>query len=354
MSKYLLLCIPTPCLILCLKNNMPYRHLSFLFAASLLFSALVYSCKNASAPENAERAAEPPVPPAAEDAPLAGAQTAKAIPEMSDLQPAFHSGVATITRWDTLKKLVRRAEVRFRTPDVLQATLAIEDIVRQNGGFMLDDNLTQTLQQQHLTALSRDSSLETSVLHIENHLLFRVPYSQLDTTLRAIGRWAELLDYRRIHAEDKTLAWLEEQLAELRSRQYQARIESAAAQPGSKLDAVTGAIDKSLAGRAAADAARLEQLRLEDAVQLSTIQVDLYQRPVVRREMVANLKQVDSWRPGFGNQLAEAFTDSWQFLQGLLLFLIRIWPVLLIGAMAVWVIWRRKHSGLRKERREIL
>lgn len=324
------------------------RELAVLFAASMLFSALVFSCKNASAPDSAERAAEPPAPPAAQDAPLAGTPAAKSIPEMSDLQPAFHSGAATITRWDTLKKLVRRAELRFRTTDVLQATLAIEDIVRQNGGFMLDDNLTQTRQQQHLTAISRDSSLETSVLHIENHLLFRVPFARLDTTLRAIGRWADLLDYRRIHAEDKTLAWLEEQLAELRSRQYQTRIESAAAQPGSKLDAVTGAIDKSLAGRAAADVARLEQLRLEDAVQLSTVQLDLYQRPVVRREMVANLKQVDSWRPGFGSRLAEAFSDSWLFLQGLLLFLVRIWPLMLIAALALWVVWRRKNSGQSK------
>ncbi|MCK6693223.1 MAG: DUF4349 domain-containing protein [Thermoanaerobaculia bacterium] len=324
---------------------MTNRQLTYPLALVLFVAAVVFSCKNASAPESAGRSAEPPAPTAAEEAPLAGAQDAKGIAGIPDLQPAFHSGATTITRWDTLKKLVRRAEVRFRTPDVLQTTLAIEDIVRQNGGFMLDDNLTQTLQEQHLTAISRDSSLETSILHIENHLLFRVPFAHLDTTLRAIGRWAELLDYRRIHAEDKTLAWLEEQLAELRNRQYQARIESAAAQPGSKLDAVTGAIDKSLAGRAAADAARLEQLRFEDAVQLSTVQLDLYQRPVVRREMVANLKQVDSWRPGFGSRLGEAFSDSWQFLQDTVLFLIRVWPLLLIGALAVWFIWRRKKRG---------
>lgn len=324
---------------------MPNRHLIAKPAALLLFAALVFSCKNESAPDGAARAPEPP---AAESAPLAGAQDAKGIPVMSDPQAAFHSGVAAPSRWDTLKKLVRRAEVRFRTPDVLQTTLAIEDIVRQNGGFILEDNLTQTRQQQHLTAVSRDSSLETSVLQIENHLVFRVPFARLDTTLRAIGHWADLLDYRRIHAEDKTLAWLEEQLAELRNRQYQTRIESAAAQPGSKLEAVTGAIDKSLAGRAAADAARLEQLRLDDAVQLSTVQADLYQRPVVRREMVANLKQADSWRPGFGNRLAEAFNDGWLFLQGLFLFLIRVWPALLIGVLALWVL-RRRAGFFRKK-----
>ncbi len=325
---------------------MMYRQLSFLLFALLLFAALIFSCKNASAPDSAARASEPSAAVAVENAPVQDGDHAslqkdsfRGIPAP---QEAFRSAVAVPTRWDTLKKLVRTAELRFRTPDVLKTTLAIEDIVRQNGGFILDDNLTQTRSQEYLTPVSRDSSLETIVLNLENHLVFRVPFTQLDTTLRAIGHWAELLDYRRIHAEDKTLAWMEEQLAEIRNRQYQTRIESASTQPGNKLGAVTDAIDKSLAGRAAADAAQLEQMRLDDAVQLSTVQIDLYQRPVVSREMVANLKRVDSWRPGFGSQLGEALTDGWQVLQGLVLFFVRIWSVLLIGALIGFAIWRWK------------
>lgn len=315
---------------------MPSRHLFAIPVALLLLSVLFVTCKNEFAPEQAARAPEP------SDAGAAPEHAAEAIADSSTI--IFHSAAAAPTRWDTIKKLARRAELRFRTPDVLTATLAIEDIVRQNGGFVLEDNLNQILQEQHLSAVSRDSSVETSVYRVENHLVFRVPFAQLDTTLRAIGRLADLLDYRRVQAEDKTLAWLEEQLAKLRNRQYQTRIESAAQQPGGKLDAVTGAIDKSLAGRAAADAARLEQLRLDDAVQLSTVQVDLYQRPVVRHERVANLKDIDAWRPGFGSRLGEAFRDSWQFFQEVLLFLIRIWPLLLVAGGGAWVFWRRRRK----------
>lgn len=319
---------------------MTFRQLS-LPPFALLFAVFIFSCQNASAPEYAAPSAKPSAGAADAPAPQDATATMQKAPS-DEAQNAFHSVAAEPTRWDSLKKLVRTAEVRFRTPDVLKATLAIEDIVRQNGGFLLDDNLTQTRNQQHLTTVSKDSSLETSVFNIENHLLFRVPYTRLDTTLRAIGPWAELLDYRRIRAEDKTFNWLEEQLAELRNRQYETRIESATAQPGNKQGAVTAAIDKSFAGRAAADEARLEQLRLDDAVQLSTVQVDLYQRPVVRREMVANLKQVASWRPGFGSQLADAFADGWQVLQGLFLLVIRIWSILLIAAVIWLVVWRWK------------
>lgn len=320
---------------------MTFRQLSLPLFALLLIAAFIFSCQNASTPEYAAPASKPSAE--AADAPVPQDATAAMKKAPSDeTQKSFHSAAAEPTRWDTLKKLVRTAEVRFRTPDVLKATLAIEDIVRQNGGFILDDNLTQTQIQQHLTTVSKDSSLETSVLNIENHLLFRVPYARLDTTLRAIAPWVELLEYRRIRAEDKTFNWIEEQLAEFRSRQYETRIESATAQPGNKLGAVTAAIDKSLAGRAAADAAHLEQLRLDDAVRLSTVQVDLYQRPVVRRDMIANLKQVASWRPGFGSQLADAFADGWQVLQGLFLLIIRIWSILLIAGLIWLAVWRWK------------
>lgn len=333
-----------------------HRH-SFLFLfVCLVWSAAFFSCQqNRSQAPSAQ--AEPEAPASMNKTP---ASSAKGKPELDESEasansagpedspaPApetFHSLAAATSRWDSLKKLVRSAEVRFRAKDVLQATLAIEDIVQQNGGFVLEDNLTQTENRQYLTAVSRDSSLETSVLDVQNQLVFRVPYAQLDTTLRALGHWAELFHYRRIHTEDKTFDALEEQLTELRNRQYQNRIESAAAQPGGKLNAVTNAIDKAYSGREAADAARLEQLRLADAVQLSVVKVDLYQRPVVRREMVANLKQVASWRPGFGAQLKEALVDGWRALEALLVLITSIWSVLLIAGGITWAVWRRRRS----------
>ncbi|MBK8920555.1 MAG: DUF4349 domain-containing protein [Saprospirales bacterium] len=305
-------------------------------ACLLLLITAVFSCRqNEQSPSAIE--------PDSEDAvPLAPGRQAAPPPVSSYV---FHSAAAESTRWDAVKKLVRTAELRFRTADVLQATLGIEDVVQQNGGFVLEDDLTQNREQYHLTPVGSDSSLETSVFALQCRLVFRIPYAQLDTTLRAIAPWAELLDYRRIHVVDETLNALEKRLAELRNRQYQGQIEAATAQ-GGKLPSVTEAIDKSFGGRAAADAARLEQLRLDDAVQLSTVEIEIYQRPVVRREMVVNLEDVTSPQAGFGNQLAEALAGGWRGLQALLLFIARLWSVLLIGAVIGVAVWRwRKASG---------
>ncbi|MBK8969549.1 MAG: DUF4349 domain-containing protein [Saprospiraceae bacterium] len=255
---------------------------------------------------------------------------------------AFHSTSAQANHWDTVKKLVRRAELSFRTPDVLKATLAIEDIVRKNGGFVLENKLVQTVSEQFDTPVSKDSLLETTVFQITNNLVVRVPAKQLDTTLRAIGHWSEQLDYRTITAEDVSLKALEEQLAQLRNQQYQTDLQRDIATNPTKLPDVVQARRNTLAARAAADAATLEQLRLDDAVQLSTLTIALHQRPVTKKVRIAQPQPTVAWTPGLAAQLQEAFRTGWNGLEAMLVFLVGLWPLLFIGALLWWAL-RKRH-----------
>lgn len=307
---------------------------------------LLFSCQQKRSEAHLQRSEteEAPAPEAGAanyvdaDAPAAATSAEKraaAPPE------AFQTSVAALSRWDTLKKLLRTAEMRFRTPDVLRATLAIEDVVRRNGGFILENNLTHLEERQFLSPVSRDSSLETTVFRIENNLVFRVPAHLLDTTLRSIGHWAERLDYRRVRAEDASLRWLEEQLAQLRAQQHGAGLQDAVAAHGRKLGDITDAQAHVLAAKAAADAARLEQIRIDDAAQLSMVRLELYQRPVVARTLVANPRQAEDWQPGSGARMADALRKGWYGLVRLAVFLAGVWPAV-IAALGLWWFARNK------------
>ncbi len=325
---------------------------SFLLLSGLLLGLLYFSCQqnHSSAPAlRKTEAGEAPAPAEATDANFTDADAA--VTETQGFQSrspqqAFQTAVAVISRWDTLKKLVRTAELGFRTPDVLRATLAIEDIARQNGGFVLENNLTESTEEQYLTPVRRDSSMETTLVQMRNTLVLRVPHTLLDTTLRAIGHWAEKLDYRRVRAEDISLRWLEEQLAVRRNRQYQSDLQSDLTQRPGKLNDAAEAREKALAGRAAADAAQLEQWRLDDAVQLSTVKLELYQRPVIRRAMVANPTQIAAWRPGLGQRLWEAVQGGWRGLSDFFVFVLRIWPLCILVA-GLWWLFRNRVRGAR-------
>ncbi len=257
-------------------------------------------------------------------------------------QAAFQTTSAQLNHWDTVKKLVRRAELSFRTPDVLQATLAIEDIVRANDGFVLENKLVQSISEQFNTPVSKDTLMETTIFQITNNLVVRVPAQQLDTTLRAIGHWSDQLDYRTITAEDVSLKQLEKQLAQLRNQQYQADLQRDIATNPTKLPDIVQARSNTLAARAAADAASLEQLRLNDAVQLSTLTITLHQRPVTKKERIAQPQPAVAWTPGLAAQLGKSFLTGWSGLQTLLVFLVGFWPLLLTGTLLWWAL-RKRH-----------
>ena len=99
----------------------------------------------------------------------------------------FSSKAAIPSAIDSLKKFVRNAEMRFRVKNTAAATIRIEDIVLRNGGFIISSQLGSQVELQHTTPVSRDSALETTRFRMHSHLVIRVPYRLLDTTLRSIG-----------------------------------------------------------------------------------------------------------------------------------------------------------------------
>lgn len=326
------------------KNDMTTPRLTASQGAALMFLLLLLACNRSESPQYTDGDAA-----AAKEFTAREAAPPPSAPPLATNAKDFPTTAAVIGRWDTLKQLVRTAELSFRTPDALQASLAIEDIVRQQGGFVLENDLSQHTEQHYITPISCDSSLETRALQTRNRLVVRVPHTRLDTTLRAIVRLADLLDYRRVKAEDVSLKWLEEELTRLRQSQFQGEVQADVSGNSSKLKETVEARQQALNARAAADAARLEQLRLQDAVQLSTITIDLYQRPVVRRERIANLEDIASWEPDFGAQLGDALRGGWRGLKIALVFLARLWPLwlLLAGLWQIRRYWPRK-SGKKQ------
>ena len=323
----------------------------FLPFSLLLLFFFFFSCQSAERYAPQPSSVEPavstaPEPAAAYEAnPLADAEADRETGSQQKNSPAdgpvppgqMSSAAAALSDWDMLKKLVRKSEIRFRTPDVARTTLAIEDIVRQNGGFVLENNLENKVSEQYNTPVSRDSVLETTVMLATNTLIFRVPAAQLDTTLRSIGRWVELLEYRRIHARDVSLEHLEQQLIGLRTQLHQHQVEDAIArQQNAKLGDITAAQNRALASRAAADKAKLEELKLEDAVALSTVQVELHQRPIIRKEIRPGGKAVAAWRPGAGARLGESLLGGWEAALALLLLLLRLWPFWVLLGLGLW------------------
>ena len=326
----------------------------------LLFSGLcgIMACQhNAGAPPGLQSAAEPAADQAAPPSPPRGAypqREMKANALSADagevLQP-FYSGAAGVGAIDSLKKFIRTADVRFRTPDALRATLEIENIALRHGGFITSDQLLTEIEYRRVQPVNRDSAVETTRYRRHAQLTLLVPYRQLDTTLRAIGHLAEFFDHRRVQAEDISFRLIEEQLTQLRQRLHQQQVQRVVEDPGQKRENILAAADRQLESRAAEDAAQLERLKMEDAVRFSTITLDVYEQPALVRVPVANL-DVATAGPSFGFRAVGALRAGWEILEALVIGLLNLWSLFLLAGLVYFLVKKfgRGRVGFRAKK----
>jgi hypothetical protein len=248
---------------------------------------------------------------------------------------------------DTSHQFIRTADVRYRVNEVRTATFAIEKIVARFGGYVAHTGLESTINDVKNTQISDDSTLVTTYYTVHNNMTLRIPVINLDSTLRAMGPWVEYLDYRRINVVDATLMILRERLAARRTAQSLNRLAANTQDGDGKLRDRVAVEDALYNKQTMADESYLRTLELQDQIRLSTINLQIYQRQAWTREMIANEKNIDAYRPGFWHDLGEALSRGWDALKALVVGAMHFWPffVLVIGFVVVWRVLRKRNRA---------
>ncbi len=308
--------------------------LSRKFLLAPFFLLLWLACQRPEGAPGAQMSKDSAV---SEEAPAPPRAPAPAEREETDALNPFGTIVAVAGSLDSTRKFIRHAEVKFRVRQVLSATLQLEDIALRNRGFVTVSNLRTEVEYRNEQPFSRDSSVETTRFAVHSHLVLRVPYQQLDTTLRAMNRLAEFLAYRNVSAEDVALKMMEDQLLQLRQSNYQQSVNTAAqaGKPATRLEAA----DRTLSSRAAADQSRIERLKLEDAIQYSTVEVDIYQPAQIQQRMIANTEMRPPER-GFWASIGDGLLSGAVLLRTLVIALAHSWSIILLLILAVLAIRR--------------
>ncbi len=245
----------------------------------------------------------------------------------------FISSSAAGTNSDTNRKFIKTADMKFSVHNVYKATYSIEDIVKKFDGFVTYTNLNSSVNNKAITNISADSSLESTYYTVSNTMVLRVPCNKLDTTLRTIARLINFLDDRIIKADDVQFDILSNQLTELRARKHAHKLSNDIDTKGKKLieisETATIVDDK----EEQADNARVENLKLKDRIQYSTINIEIYQRETIKRELIANEKNIKAYEPGLGFKIWEAIKSGWSTLEDIIVFLANIWFLYVIAIL---------------------
>jgi cbb3-type cytochrome oxidase subunit 3 len=254
---------------------------------------------------------------------------------------AFISSSAAVeNNKDTTHRFIRTADLKFKVKSVIKATYAIEDLTNRLGGFVTYTNLSSTIDNVSTTAISADSSLESTHYTVSNSITIRIPNTKLDTTLKEISKNIDYLDYRVIKADDVALQILSNNLTQKRSARNEQRLTNAIDNRGKKLYETANAEEVLLRKQQQADEAKIANLALTDQINFSTINLNIYQRQTTKRELISNDKNIDAYEPGFGSKLLEALKFGWDILEALLVFLTQLWGLFLLGIIAWILYWK--------------
>jgi hypothetical protein len=301
-----------------------------IFLAILLVFCGLFACQNAeNAPYNSKSSAIS----TESDAIAYNANTAAQPENLAT------SVVAKVSRIDSLRKLIRTAEIKGKVNDVVKTTLSIENIASQQNGFVISSKLDNDYNT-HSSPISLDSAIEITNATLRSELVIRVPFRQLDTTLRAIGKQIEFFDHRNIAVIDVTLDDIEQELARKRNEALTGQMTAIGAQAGNTTTRIE-ATDREAQARVAAQTAWLEQQRIADKVQYSNVSINIYERERVLTKMIAN-REKPVVEPSFGYRIASAFSTGWGGMSTVLIGLLYLWPLYLVMGALYFILKKRK------------
>lgn len=277
---------------------------------------------------------------AEESADMAAEETEKMEEGENKKDANFISSTAAKVNKDSSRKFIRTADMRFRVKNVRTSTTRIEDVVARFDGFVTHTHLSSDVDRRTEIPVSKDSLLATTYYTVRNDMTIRIPNTVLDTTLRLIAREMLFLDHRTISADDVTLQMLANRIRQKRLDRHTGRVTRNIDQRNDRLYESTYAEDRVLDRALQADETYIQNLRMQANVDYSTVHLSFYQSQNVERELIANLQDIDAYKPSFGNNAKEGFLKGWEVMKEFFVGLITIWPLYLLAAF-IWMLVRR-------------
>jgi hypothetical protein len=228
------------------------------------------------------------------------------------------------------KQFIKTGEMKFKVSNVLHASEKIEDIAAQYDGYLTYSNLQNRQENYRNSRISRDSLLISKEIVVYNQMELRIPNEQLDSFVRALNPLVVFFDYRTIRLDEVTLQFKANQNRTDRLNGYEKRqiknIESREA----RLKETTSAEDQLLARQLQSDDLSIQKLELEDRVNYCNLSIEIYQKPIIVREVIADFNYNSSAKPAFFSRIIDSVVQGWTILEEVILFLVKIWGVILL------------------------
>ncbi|WP_333851099.1 DUF4349 domain-containing protein [Epilithonimonas sp.] len=234
------------------------------------------------------------------------------------------------------RQFVRTAEVDMEVKDVYDATISIEKQLQTIGGFVTESKMEAQTLSENTYNTSDESAILIRKFQNHNRMQVRVPTQKLGEFLTFINDKKVFLNSRIISAEDVSAGI---RLAKMESER-QAKTKANISQLKAGKDKVN-LDDKNMSD---ANIQKYSDEILADNLKFSTVDIFIQEpKTSVAKIPIINTKNIDNeYKYNFFYDVKNAFVEGFYLIQLICVFLISIWPIVLIGGLVFFFLRRRK------------
>ncbi len=214
------------------------------------------------------------------------------------------------------RKLIWTADLEFQVKDVDVSTEKINALSEKYDGFV------------------SDMMLSNNRYRISNTITVRVPNNNFQKFISAIKGEALFMDRADISSDDVTEEYVDIQARLKAKREVRDRyIEVLKTKAGTVKDIIEA--EEAIRVITEEIEAKEGRLRyLNDRVDLSTVTITMY-------EKVEYVDSPERYEKSYSDEVGDSFGTGWEAVKIILLGFISVWPLILLGLIAL-MIWKRK------------
>lgn len=240
------------------------------------------------------------------------------------------------------KKIIRTAESKFRVKNVKHTTQKINDLTNKYGAYVTNMSLKSEPISSKTIQVNADSLAEITTFTVQNDLTIRVSNRQLDSLLREVFRLVDYWDSCEIKADEVIVSILHNSLKIKRIEDFLQRNKSNIDRKKGDISLANNAEENVLNLQNEADNYLIEQKKIEDKVNFSTINLHIYQAATTQKTMLANPESFENYRPNIFLRLFDSLQDGWRVFEELLVFLMNFW--VLFTGLILWYFLMKKYK----------
>lgn len=244
------------------------------------------------------------------------------------------------------KKFVRKADVNMEVSDVYQATIYIENALKEMGGFVTLSNYRSDVLEEKVFPQSDEKSMLVREYITKNQMQVRVPTEKLSDFLKQLNDKNIFLRERIITAEDVSTNIKMAELEKQRMAKHKAQL-SQQTNTIKNAEAVNEN-ERELIYQ------KINDLNLADELKYSTVEIYLSEpKSKISQVEIPNTKSLkNKYQGGFGYSIKEAFADGFYGFQQFLILIAHAWMFILAGILGIFVWRNRKKFWKKSEKKE--